>query len=400
MRGVELKRFENVYYFFGNTELDPNKFLNEIFIKEAENPIKSTDQNTPRPIVIGLEKTINRFTFTFKELDYNCYYFYQRLDPEKTVFKVSIVLNYTSRKEQAAHAFSELVRTIKIKKKSEFNMAVIKDSLSTYYSERLYSRLAFYERSMRALITAIFIPVYKNSWAEKLKDSWGGDIKGKGNKKELLEGMLETLDLSDLESIFFDEKLNVSVDNYDSEFGVHNIESLTKEELVKIIIHNRPVSLWEKEISKYAFINNAQKRMAKIREMRNIIAHNKSFTDKNFKTLKKELDFIIPKLNEAEDKILNEHDTQVLNETLKRIGGRIAELNLKIHIPALKEKFKALAKINTSIKQTFSKEMLNITKQLPKVHFDILNTLSTLPNLENLTKYKEDESQEDDNDTE
>ncbi|MBS4203445.1 HEPN domain-containing protein [Lederbergia citrea] len=375
-----MKQFENVYYFFSNVQLNPSKFFRDTFIKRTEAPIKSNDSNTPRLLVIDVENTINNFTFTFKDLVYNCSYSYKSLDPEKTVFKVTIVLSYTSRKEQAGHAFSELIRTIKVNKKSDFNMTPIIDSLSTYYSERLYGKLAFYERSMRSLITAIFIPIYKDSWAEKLEDSLGKEIKG--NKKELLEGALETLDLNDLESIFFDKKLNIDVDNYDSKFEVQKVDSLPKEELVNIIKGNRPRSLWEKEISKYAIIDNAQERMKRIRELRNKIAHNKTFTDRNFNNLQKELDFIIPKLNEAEVKILSVRDTEVLKQTIKLIGEKFAELNLKLHAPYVE----ALEKISTSIKQVFSNEFFDIRKQLTIVN--------PLPDFAKAIKYTNDEIKE------
>ncbi|QNK87143.1 hypothetical protein H7992_18245 [Sporosarcina sp. resist] len=131
-----MKQFENVYYFFSNAELNPNKFFKDFFVKKTEVPIKTSDSNTPRLLVIEIENTIKNFTFNFKDFDYNCSYCYQSLDPEKTVFKVTNVLSYSSRKEQAAHAFSELIRTIKINKKSDFNMTAIIDSLSTYYSDQ------------------------------------------------------------------------------------------------------------------------------------------------------------------------------------------------------------------------------------------------------------------------
>lgn len=356
--GCKVRSFENVYYFLSNDKLNLSDFFRDTFKQkhDSQSQNKPTSSQTSKPLVIDVENPTRKFTFNFKGMNYQCSYCYKKIDLEEKVFKVNISLNYTSRKERAAYAFSDLIRTIHFNKKSDFNMIIINDSLSTYYSKRLYSKLAFYERSMRALISAIFIPVFKDSWATELQDVLGKEIKG--NKKEILEGALEKLDLSDLESIFFDEKLYLSVDNYDSKFKLEKIDELSKEKLVKIIKQNRPISLWEKEISKYAFISNAQERMKRVRGLRNKIAHNKSFSDKNFNNLKKELNFITPKLNEAEDKILDVHDTETLNQTLKRMAERIGELQLNLNIN--KPYLKALDKVVSTIKETIPKNMIQI----------------------------------------
>src|SRR5690606_4527689 len=124
---------------------------------------------------------------------------------------------------------------------------------------------------MRSLITAIFIPNYNDAWAENLADLLKEDKKlGKKKSKEFIESVLEELDLSDLESIFFDRKMDIKEDNY----------------------------------------------------------------DKKLKELKKELDFIIPKLNEAEAKILDTRDTEVTNQTLRRTLERVRDLKLhEIKLP-------------------------------------------------------------------
>lgn len=370
--GGNMGKFENVYYILGETELNLNNFFKDIFSEKEDTESESTNSNTAMPLtidVLDIDNTNKDFTFKFKGMDYSCSYLYKSLDSEKRVFKVNIILNYLSRKEQAAYAFSELIQTIKTKKKNDFNMTVIKDSLSTYYSERLYSKLALYERSMRALITSIFIPIHKDSWADALQDSLGKEIKG--NKKQLLEGALEELDLFDLESIFFDRILSINVENYEKSFQIDNIESLSKEELVEMIKLNRPISLWEKEIARYAFIDDAQIRMRKIRDLRNKIAHNKNFTRKNFNNLKKELDYIIPKLNEAENKILNARDISTLNETLELVAEKFAALGTKLYLPYLKE----IERIGTYIKQAIPKEFTNMVNHIstvysPKFYFE------------------------------
>ncbi|MFD2657695.1 Swt1 family HEPN domain-containing protein [Gracilibacillus thailandensis] len=337
-----MKCFENIYYFYGSTKINPNQFLQELFSKEQESENTKAETKSS-DIIIDLNQE-HDFSFQYKKHNYKCTYYCKNVDVEKEVFKVSISLKYDSNKEQAAHAFSQLIRTIQQCKKGNFNMIPVKDELSTYYSERLYGKLAFYERSLRALITAIFIPVYKESWPQELTPSIGQDILKKKSKKERLEKALEELDLYQLELIFFDDELSINKNNYDEEFEVNNIETLSRDQLINKIRQNRPLSLWDQEISKYVSIDQAADRMKDIRDLRNRIAHNKTFTDKNYYALKRELNYIIPKINAAEDKILNEHNRKITFQTIQRTGEKFAEM-AKVFSSTYLDTFEQIGKI-------------------------------------------------------
>ncbi|WP_054859154.1 Swt1 family HEPN domain-containing protein [Gracilibacillus sp. JCM 18860] len=356
-----MKQFENIYYFFGSEKLDPDQFIKDVFMKNTETPKTETDPKVFQKIIINVDSRQKGFIYNYNKIDYEFLYSCHKVKFDETVYRVTMTLKYTNNKERAAYAFSKLINDIKRAKEDKFNMILIKDSLSIYYTKRLYSKLALYERSIRALITAIFIPAYKDTWTEKLKDSLDKDIKG--NKRERLELALEELDLSDFESILFDQRLNINVENYYMVFELQKIEFLTKEELISIILENKPISLWDKQISKYATIENAEKRMQKIRDLRNKIAHNKTFTDRNYRNLKEELNYIIPKINEAEMKILKSHDRETIIQTIKHISELASSLQLP-HIETIN-------KMNNSMKQ-LQKNIINPAERIQNLLKGIL----------------------------
>ncbi|MFD1416271.1 hypothetical protein [Oceanobacillus jeddahense] len=321
-----MKEFENVYYLYGSESFDMKKFLNGLLMKD----IQENEPDARNGIVIELDNTKNNFTHTYGKRNYRCNFSMQSLSSEEEVFKFSISLKYSTKKETAAFAFSDLIRYIQKNKKNQFYMVAIKDSLSLYYSERVYGRLSNYERKMRALILAIFIPAYNKSWVKELKNVTTEETSKKLQENSMLEKALENLDLNNLEEIFFELNFNVDKNNYDEKFDVINIENLTKEDLVAIIKKNKPVSFWDKYISRYVTIDNARHRMNKIRNQRNRVAHHKTFSDRNFKELKNELDCFILKLSEAESKIIEEHSEPNTVQLMGGIIDSVTKLNLDL----------------------------------------------------------------------
>ena len=221
-----MKSFVNAYYFFGKDTLNPYEFFRDVLHQLTGSLPTMMVNINPLEVV---ETLSTNFTFTFKEQDYQCNYHHNSMDKDDKVFKVTFTLKYSESEDEAALAFSKLIQTITEVKSSEFNMAPTIDSLSIYYSEPLYSKLALYERSMRSLITAIFIPKYKEEWGKNLTDLVK-EIKGRERLREgKIRASLENLNLSTLESIFFGRKLKITEENYDRDFCVDNLNTLSKE---------------------------------------------------------------------------------------------------------------------------------------------------------------------------
>lgn len=320
-----MKSIENTYYFFSIDKFEPRAFFKNLFSdKRKENVVTTSDDSSNGKIKININNQIFNYEYNKKIYHWEC--FVKKMNTDKTVYEIKINFFYKDKKEKAAEAFSQLIQTIKQHKKNQFNMVPIKDSLSIYFSQKSFSSLAMYEHSLRALILAIFVPIYKDSWPQKLNASVGEKLSIKGNAKDKLEKTLEELDLSDLENIFFESHLAINNKNYNEKFNINNLDELTQEDLVEMIKYNQPLSLWEQQISKYADIKNLKETMANIRNLRNRIAHNKTFSYKNYTQLKTDLNYMSNKINEATEKILKNLDNNITFETLISIGKSYSDM--------------------------------------------------------------------------
>src|SRR5690554_3632676 len=112
-----MKKFENVYYFFGKQELNPHKFIRDTLIAKPDTSHPSGSGTSKLLTIDDLIKDFNNFAFNFNNIDYKCTYHVHNLDTDNKVFKVSFTLYYSKNKLQAAYAFSDLIQTIKTRKK-------------------------------------------------------------------------------------------------------------------------------------------------------------------------------------------------------------------------------------------------------------------------------------------
>lgn len=368
-----MNKIENIYYFFSNVKFLPNDFFNELFSQDGID-VNTTDKNPSLKNKIKTHSPGKKFNYKHKKTSFTFESYIRSMNKEDTVYEVKITFYYKENKRRAAEAFSQLIQEINSSKKSQFYMAPIKDSLSTYLSESLFSELALYEHGLRALILAMYIPIYTDSWTQRLNESVGKDLSIKGNSKEKLEKALEELDLSELETVFFQPHLGIDNNNYDERFNIENLESLQREALIKIIKYNKPLSLWEKEINKYVDIHGPQDRMIRIRNLRNRIAHNKTFSYNNYLNLKKELNSMNAKINEALEKILQERNSKVVIENMNSVNNSLNESMRSIY-ESTKEISKSMEKIREVIKENIPLENLTkiskiFSESIPKNYFE------------------------------
>lgn len=398
-----MKNIENTYYFFSLDKFEPKSFFTDLF-SENKTEVDKTSVNSLNTIInIPLNNQI--FQYEHNNISYEWECSINKMNTDKTVYEIKINFFYPDKKEKAAEAFSQLIQCIQKYKKNQFNMVSIKDSLSIYFSQKLFSSLAMYEHSLRALILAIFVPIYKVTWPQELNASVGEKIPVKGNTKEKLEKTLEELDLNELETIFFESHLTINSKNYNEKFNITNLDELTQEELIQLIKHNQPLSLWEQQINKYVDIENPKVRMVNIRNLRNRIAHNKTFSHKNYINLKEELNYMSKKINEATEKIITNISKNITLEAMASINDSYSDVlrNLNISIiDSTRELAQSMSELRGSIQTNIPlKELATITRSISAtIPESYLNDIKSLAKTLFLSSEEEDDDEITDNERE
>jgi len=365
---ITKKVFENEFYLYGNVEDDIESIILDLLNNRG----------------YDLEKKgrTTYFKFIYKSNEYLCGYSQSNLKSKFKVNRITVSLRYDSRKERAAFAFNSLIERLKTKNNLPIGVHItpIKDELSVYFSGRVYKRIAEYEWSLRSLISTIFIPLFDSNWTNKLtKNIDQSDFKFKAKKFEVA---LLDLDLSQIETIFFGERDVLNSERYDEEI-LGKVNRLDKDELIELLKEKKPQSLWEMYFSDKVNVNDSKKRLKKIRNLRNKIAHNKTFNGNDFNTLKNELNYIIPKINKLEDDLRDQIEPksiklslQMLEELiqtdyLKQISSIAERLKKAFSNPAIEQMSIVAGNLANIYTNPVIEQLNNLTSMIQSMNYDI-----------------------------
>ena len=203
------------------------------------------------------------------------------------------------------------------------------DSISDYYCNKIYSLLSKFERTLRKLLLIVYTSQFKKAYfeettSEEIKSHAKKIIKNK-NDDIRLQNYLYSLDFGMMRNLLF-EKRWTSYDekNLDKYLKKNkDLTTLSDDELRKKINSIRPSSDWEKLFCNKGFDDDFEVMIARIGELRNLVAHNKIFTKEQYFELKELLEGNINVLEQA-ILLTEEEDFKKLNEekheeTLERI---------------------------------------------------------------------------------
>ncbi|EXJ22643.1 hypothetical protein ADIAL_1897 [Alkalibacterium sp. AK22] len=369
-----MKEIYNEYYYVLRETVDLDLFFEELFSIERKN--KNSDTKIIR---IGKQN----FDFQYNNKNYKCYYeVFSNYKNEETV-SLKIGIYYEKNKERAAKVLSEVLLKISKNTNNKFYSIAIEDNLSMYYSIRTFKHLAVYERSLRKLIISIFVPLHSKDWS-KIILTQVPDFKGAGNKDNIEKG-LEKLSLSKLEDLFFKKRLLLNSQNFNEIFNTEDIKKMNKEELVQLIEKAKPYSLWDKHFYKFAKVENPEKIMKEIKKERDKIAHHRYFSKKSYENVTKNLNYLIPKIQKANDNIVS-HQNRSMIIDFASILKNLPEL-----VKNVQESFKILA--DTMAKNEIFLTKLNIPKAIdlasmvPKVEMPNIDDIASIMAKIDVPKY-------------
>ena len=165
------------------------------------------------------------------------------------------------------------------------------DSISEFYCNKIYNKLNRFERKLRELLFNIYtfhygINYYDQKFSNDLKEKIKTDksIYSESKSIEKVKQALYELTYNDIMNLLFTPKwLKEDEENkIDLAKKIHD-ESLSQQELVKIIENIKPKSDWERLFLPYiGEIENFEETINELRKLRNRVAHCKFFRQKHY----------------------------------------------------------------------------------------------------------------------
>lgn len=247
----------------------------------------------------------NTLTFTQKSKSIEVEYSLQTdeiKDKKQRYFHIKLV----AKSEDEIELFTSLVRVIrKIVERLNSNISInnVWDDISRYYIIRAYPLINEVENVMRKLIQKFMIVNVGMDWVNEtmpadLKKKIGEKAE-KNKSKNILEDTLHNADFIQLSAFLFNKRRGKDFSKLDKLLSEKKAdETITFGELAEDFL---PISNWDRYFSK--LINYKGELLAekwdKLYELRNKIAHNKSFTKSELNEVRELSSELIEKINET-----------------------------------------------------------------------------------------------------
>ncbi len=217
------------------------------------------------------------------------------------------------------------------------------DSISEFYCNKIYNKLNRFERKLRELLFNIYtfhygINYYDQKFSNDLKEKIKTDksIYSESKSIEKVKQALYELTYNDIMNLLFTPKwLKEDEENkIDLAKKIHD-ESLSQQELVKIIENIKPKSDWERLFLPYiGEIENFEETINELRKLRNRVAHCKFFRQKHYercldilKIVNKEMDKALKEVMKINFQKLNvEYTNNQLRATIENVSKSLREI--------------------------------------------------------------------------
>lgn len=234
------------------------------------------------------------------------------------------------------------------------------DAISEYYCNKIYPKLAYFERSLRRLLFNLYILNYGESYQRKaiapaITLSAERKIRNKKNKDEIsLTQFFYLFEFSDYRRLLFTKEwLPIDQDEKDKFLRDNKkLRDLPEEKLLKFVENLGPKTGWERFFSERNILDIEQY-LEEIQERRNIVAHSKIFTKdaylKTVSSLKILTETVISAIENTQQRDFPEKNSKALKATLEKINESFKEFF------SYDYKFSpgSLASIGDSIEQSF-----------------------------------------------
>lgn len=338
----------------------------------------------------NLLKTDENISISEEEIKYNEYIVKYKIEQNKIKAKREIIFklllessapNTDNNSIENIEKISRKIREILKQSNNEFLVVEILDEISQYHCQKGYKSVNEIENLMRKLIFKFMLKNLGMSWIketipEELKSKLKSNAIKHKNDSEFEEKILFEAEFMQLREFLFTEYTTVKSvkEMFDKLEDIKNIEELEKFKELK---HK---SNWDKYFSES--YSEAEKKIIndewnKLSEYRNIIAHNKQFSSKDYEDFLKIADKITHQLNLMIEKIDTIEVPEDDIEELIEIGNTMVTKENDIN------------KLLDGLSKIDSNELFKVFNEAKKVPFNLeLNakTLTAMNSIQNMIK--------------
>ena len=346
--------------------------LNELFLSSEIISITSDNQDEVDDKYV--EGSSNKYKCTFKgnEFIINIQQFQTGL--------VKIILSYEYTKSKLSSAEKFHVFFSKFREflgKNHLKYSILSNSLSMYFSNRLYPRFQTYESMLRKIFVLALSPLEDENIVRIVKEQTNDKLDL--SKIHTIEH-IEKLQIAELHSLIFEININ-PVNNLTNHFK--NFQDKSEYHLKQMIKKALPITIWEKHFA--PFTDNERADVLKnsynsIREYRNDVMHFHMLSYKRYKKIDSLLSDVIEELNkvqynmlvrwdfEATRKLTNDIFDQEFLASLPSLSKTVSE----VIRPAMDRFYANNLDFNNAIK-SMMEVFQNI--QIPKVDYGVLESI-------------------------
>lgn len=317
--------------------------------------------------------------------------------------KIILSYEYSKSKLNSAKKFGDFLSKFReFLGKNRLKYSILSNSLSMYFSNRLYPKFQTYESLLRKIFVLALSPLEDEDIVRIVKEQTNDKLDL--SKIHTIEH-IERLQIAELHSLIFEININ-PVNNLTNHFK--NFQDKSEYHLKQMIKKALPITIWEKHFAPFADNERAdvlKNSYNSIREYRNDVMHFHMLTYKRYKKIDSLLSDVIEELKKVQYNMLVRWDFEATRKLTNDIFYSELKFIQKIDLKEIK------SAIDSSFVKKFNfnnftynnkfefikKEFDNI--QIPKIDFGVLESIKgisdTFKNL-NLLKTLNGSNSEDD----
>ena len=244
-------------------------------------------------------------------IDYKCFYENDEFTINTQQFRSGIVeislrYEYSNYKLKSAEKFGEFLSKFReFLGKNHLKYSILSNSLSMYFSNRLYPKFQTYESLLRKIFVLALSPLEDENIVRIVKKQTNDKLDL--SKIHTIEH-IERLQIAELHSLIFEININ-PVNNLTNHFK--NFQDKSEYHLKQMIKKALPITIWEKHF--VPFTDNERADVLKnsynsIKDYRNDVMHFHMLTYKRYKKIDLLLSDVIKELEELEYSMLEKWD--------------------------------------------------------------------------------------------
>lgn len=263
-----------------------------------------------------------KYKCTFKDDDFtiNTYQF------RRGLVKIILSYEYSKSKLNSAKKFGDFLSKFReLFGKNRLKYSILSNSLSMYFSNRLYPKFQTYESLLRKIFVLALSPLEDEDIIGIVKEQTNDKLDL--SKIHTIEH-IERLQIAELHTLIFEININPVND-----LTIHFKDFQNKNEYIlkEMIRNSLPITIWEKHFT--PFINSEKVDVLKnnydrIREYRNDVMHFHTLTYRRYKKIDLLLSNVIKELEELEYSMLEKWDFEATRKLTNDIFAQEFLANL------------------------------------------------------------------------